>query len=142
MTMGLITKLNTTFEDAVERTTRALADQGFGVLTSIDVKTTLKQKLGKDMEDYLILGACNPTLAHRALDVDRQIGQLLPCNVVVRADPGSAGDTVLIEAMDPQLMIKVTDEPALQAIADEAAAKLQAAISAVGQTADAPVARS
>ena len=142
MTMGLIAKLNTTFEDAVERTTRALADQGFGVLTSIDVKTTLKQKLGKDMEDYLILGACNPTLAHRALDVDRQIGQLLPRNVVVRADPGSAGDTVLIEAMDPQLMIKVTDEPALQAIADEAAVKLQAAISAVGQTADAPVARS
>ena len=60
MTMGLNTKLNTTFEDAVERTTRALADQGFGVLTRIDVKSTLKQKLGADMEDYLILGACNP----------------------------------------------------------------------------------
>ena len=66
MTMGLSTKLNTTFEDAVERTTRALADQGFGVLTRIDVKSTLKQKLGADMEEYLILGACNPTLAHRA----------------------------------------------------------------------------
>jgi uncharacterized protein (DUF302 family) len=137
MTMGLSTKLNTTFEDAVERTTRALADQGFGVLTRIDVKSTLKQKLGADMEDYLILGACNPQLAHRALDVDRQIGQLLPCNVVVRADPDSQGDAVLVEAMDPQLMIRVVDQQALQAVADEAAAKLQAAISALGQTAGA-----
>jgi uncharacterized protein (DUF302 family) len=137
MTMGLSTKLNTTFEDAVERTTRALAEQGFGVLTRIDVKSTLKQKLGAEMEDYLILGACNPTLAHRALDVDRQIGQLLPCNVVVRTEPGGQGDAVLVEAMDPQLMIKVVDQPALQAIADEAAAKLTAAISALGQTANA-----
>jgi uncharacterized protein (DUF302 family) len=137
MTMGLSTKLNTTFEDAVERTTRALADQGFGVLTRIDVKSTLKQKLDADMENYLILGACNPTLAHRALDVDRQIGQLLPCNVVVRADPDSQGDEVLVEAMDPQLMIKVVDLPALHAVADEAAAKLQAAINALGQTAGA-----
>ena len=132
MTVGLSTKLNTTFEEAVERTTRALADQGFGVLTTIDVKATLKQKLGKNIEDYLILGACNPTLAHRALDVDRQIGQLLPCNVVVRTDPGSQGETVIVEAMDPQLMVKVVDQPALQAIADEAAAKLTAAISAIG----------
>jgi uncharacterized protein (DUF302 family) len=137
MTMGLSTKLNTTFDDAVEQTTRALADQGFGVLTRIDVKSTLKQKLDANMEDYLILGACNPTLAHRALDVDRQIGQLLPCNVVVRADPDSQGDAVVVEAMDPQLMVKVADQPALHAIADEAAAKLQAAISALGQTAGA-----
>jgi uncharacterized protein (DUF302 family) len=135
MTMGLSTELNASFEDAVERTTRALADQGFGVLTRIDVKATLKQKLGKDMEDYLILGACNPALAHRALEADRQIGQLLPCNVVVRADPDSHG--VLVEAMDPQLMVKVVDQPALQAIADEAAAKLQAAIGALSQTANA-----
>jgi uncharacterized protein (DUF302 family) len=135
MTMGLSTALDAAFEDAVERTTRALADQGFGVLTRIDVKATLKQKLGEDMEDYLILGACNPALAHRALEADRQIGQLLPCNVVVRADPDSHG--VLVEAMDPQLMIKVVDQPALQAIADEAAAKLQAAICALGQTANA-----
>jgi uncharacterized protein (DUF302 family) len=131
MTMGLSTKLNTTFEDAVERATRALADQGFGVLTRIDVKSTLKQKLNKDMEDYLILGACNPTLAHKALEVDRQIGQLLPCNVVVRADPGSHGGTMLVEAMDPQIMTKVADQPALQPIADEAAAKLRAAIEAL-----------
>ncbi len=136
MPMGLSTKLKSTFEEAVERTTRALADQGFGVLTKIDVKATLKQKLGADMEDYLILGACNPTLAHRALDVDRQIGQLLPCNVVVRTDLDGQGDTVLVEAMDPQLMIQVTGRAgALKAISDEASAKLQAVISALGQSA-------
>lgn len=124
-TAGLTATLHTSFSDAVEQTTAALAEQGFGVLTRIDVKATLKQKLGKDMEDYLILGACNPHLAHRALDVDRQIGQLLPCNVVVRtADDGG----VLVEAMDPQLMVRVVDQPGLQEVADEAAAKLQAAI--------------
>jgi uncharacterized protein (DUF302 family) len=137
MTLTLSTKLHTSFEEAVEQTTQALADQGFGVLTKIDVKATLKQKLGHDMEDYLILGACNPSLAHRALDVDRQIGQLLPCNVVVRADAAGQGDTVIVEAMDPQIMVQVADQLGLQEIADEAAAKLHAAISALGQTAQA-----
>lgn len=132
MTLGISTTLHTSFADAVERTTRALADQGFGVLTKIDVAATLKQKLGQDMEDYLILGACNPQLAHRALDVDRQIGQLMPCNVVVRADPAdSRGDTVIVEAMDPQLMVQVTGQPSLQDMADQATAKLRAAISAL-----------
>jgi len=87
MSLALSTTLHTSFADAVERTRKALADQGFGVLTEIDMKTTLKAKLGEDMEDYLILGACNPPLAHRAVNVDRQIGLLLPRNVVVRADP-------------------------------------------------------
>ncbi|MDP7737710.1 DUF302 domain-containing protein [Mycobacterium paragordonae] len=132
-TAGLTATLHTSFSDAVEQTTQALAEQGFGVLTRIDVKATLKQKLGKDMEDYLILGACNPQLAHRALDVDRQIGQLLPCNVVVRtAEDGG----VLVEAMDPQLMVRVVDQPGLQEVADEAAAKLQAAIGALNQPAN------
>lgn len=131
MTSKLSTTLHTSFPDAVDRTTKALADQGFGVLTTIGVKATLKQKLGADMEDYLILGACNPALAHRALGIDRQIGQLLPCNVVVRSDPAE-GDAVLVEAMDPQLMVKVTGEAgALQEVADQATAKLQAAISAL-----------
>lgn len=133
MTPGLSTTLHTSFEEAVKRTTEALADQGFGVLTTIDVKATLKQKLGEDMEDYLILGACNPVLAHRALGINRQLGQLLPCNVVVRADPDGAGEAILVEAMDPQIMVQVTDEPAaLQDVADQAAAKLQAAIGALG----------
>src|SRR6476646_1376492 len=101
MGYALSTTLHTSFEDAVERTRKALADQGFGVLTEIDMKATLKAKLGEDMEDYLILGACNPPLAHRAVNADRQIGLLLQCNVVVRADPEADG-TVLIEAMDPQ----------------------------------------
>jgi uncharacterized protein (DUF302 family) len=137
MTFGLTTKLHTSFEDAVEQATRALADQGFGVLTRIDVKATLKQKLGEDMEDYLILGACNPTLAHRALNVDRQIGQLLPCNVVVRTDPDAPGDTVLVEAMDPQIMVRVVDQPGLRDVADQATAKLKAAINALDQTVEA-----
>ena len=91
MGIALSTTLHTSFEDAVERTRKALAEQGFGVLTEIDMKATLKAKLGEDMEDYLILGACNPPLAHRAVNVDRQIGLLLPCNVVVRADPKDRG---------------------------------------------------
>jgi uncharacterized protein (DUF302 family) len=133
MTSGLSTTLHTSFEDAVDRTTKALADQGFGVLTTIDVKATLKQKLGEEMENYLILGACNPGLAHRALGIHRQIGQLLPCNVVVRSDPAGDGDAVLVEAMDPQIMVKVTGEQgALQDVADEATARLQAAIGALG----------
>lgn len=133
MTSALSTTLHTSFEDAVDRTTKALADQGFGVLTTIDVKATLKQKLGEDMENYVILGACNPTLAHRALGIHRQIGQLLPCNVVVRSDPAGDADAVLVEAMDPQLMVKVTgDQTALQEVADQATAKLQAAIGALG----------
>lgn len=131
MTSALSTTLHTSFEDAVDRTTKALADQGFGVLTTIDVKATLKQKLGEEMENYLILGACNPALAHRALGIHRQIGQLLPCNVVVRSDPD--GDAVLVEAMDPQLMVEVTGEAgALQEVADQASARLQAAIGALG----------
>lgn len=136
MTSGLNATLHTSFEDAVDRTTKALADQGFGVLTTIDVKATLKQKLGEDMENYVILGACNPVLAHRALGVHRQIGQLLPCNVVVRSGPSGDDDAVLVEAMDPQLMVQVTGEQgALQEVADQAAAKLQAAIHALGQPA-------
>ena len=132
MNIALSTTLHTSFSDAVERTRKALAEQGFGVLTEIDMKATLKAKLGEDMEDYLILGACNPPLAHRAVNANRQIGLLLPCNVVVRADP--AGDNVtLVEAMDPQLLVEVTGEPALREIADDVAAKLQAAIDSLSR---------
>ena len=131
MTIAISTSIRSSFADAVAQTREALADQGFGVLTEIDMKATLKAKLGQDMEDYLILGACNPPLAHRAVTVDRQIGLLLPCNVVVRADPGD--DTrVLVEAMDPQLLVQVTGEAGLQEVADEVAHKLRAAIEAVG----------
>ena len=127
MGIAMSTTLHTSFDDAVERTRRALAEQGFGVLTEIDMKATLKAKLGEDMENYLILGACNPALAHRAVNVDRQIGLLLPCNVVVRADP-TTKDTVLVEAMDPQVLVDVTGEAELRPVADEVATKLRAAI--------------
>ena len=136
MNYALSTTLHTNFKDAVERTRKALADQGFGVLTEIDMKATLKAKLGEDMEDYIILGACNPPLAHRAVNVDRQIGLLLPCNVVVRVDVAAEG-TVIVDAMDPQVMVQVSDEPGLGEVANDAAAKLQAAIDALNQTANA-----
>ena len=130
MNIGLSTRLHAPFADAVARTREALAEQGFGVLTEIDVKATLKAKLGEDMEDYLILGACNPPLAHRAINVDRQIGLLLPCNVVVRTDRDE-DDSVIVEAMNPQLLVDVTGEPRLQQVAAEVTDKLQAAIDSI-----------
>lgn len=131
MGIALSTTLHTSFDDAVERTRQALSQQGFGVLTEIDVKATLKAKLDEDMEDYLILGACNPPLAHRAVSIDRQIGLLLPCNVVVRTDPKNQ-DTVFVEAMDPQVLVDVTGEAELRPVADEVTTKLQAAIDSLG----------
>ncbi|OBG19862.1 ABC transporter [Mycolicibacterium celeriflavum] len=128
--LALSTTLHTSFDDAVDRTRKALSEQGFGVLTEIDMKATLKAKLGEDMEDYLILGACNPPLAHRAVGVDRQIGLLLPCNVVVRADQSDPAG-VHVEAMNPQLLVEVTGEDGLRPVADEVGAKLQAAIDAL-----------
>jgi len=127
MSYALSTKLQTSFADAVERTRKALSEQGFGVLTEIDMKATLKAKLGEDMEDYLILGACNPPLAHRAVNADRQIGLLLPCNVVVRDDQNDE-KSVFVEAMDPKVLVDVSGEPALREVADEVTTKLQAVI--------------
>ncbi|HUZ51435.1 MAG TPA: DUF302 domain-containing protein [Streptosporangiaceae bacterium] len=117
------------FADAVGQVRRALTEQGFGVLTEIDVRATLHAKLGEEMEDYLILGACNPPLAHQALAQDRQIGLLLPCNVVVRT---SGGQTV-IEALDPMTMVEVTGQGALEPVATEAASRLRAALASVGR---------
>ncbi len=131
MSIAISTSLQSTFADAVARTRDALAAQGFGVLTEIDMKATLKAKLGQDMENYLILGACNPPLAHRAVDIDRQIGLLLPCNVVVRTDPAD-DSRVIVEAMNPQLLVQVTGESALQDVADAVTSKLRAAIEALG----------
>ncbi len=115
------------FDDAVERTRAALAEQGFGVLTEIDAQATLKKKLDHDMEQYLILGACNPQLAHQALDVERDIGLLLPCNVVARRD----GDATIVQALDPQVMVSLPGRPELQPVADEAAKRLNAALQTV-----------
>lgn len=120
-------RLAADFPTAVAAVRRALSDQGFGVLTEIDVKATLKAKLGHDMEDYLILGACNPALAHQALQTDRSIGLLLPCNVVVRAD----GDTTLVQALDPDTMVTLTGMAALEPVATEATTRLDAALASL-----------
>lgn len=127
MGFAVSTTLRASFDDALTRTRAALADQGFGVLTEIDMQATLKAKLGEDMERYVILGACNPPLAHRAVDIDRQIGLLLPCNVVVRSDRDDA-DTVIVEAMDPQVLVDVTGDAQLRPVADEVATKLRTAL--------------
>ena len=124
MDYGITIRTPIPFAEAVARVREALKAQGFGVLTEIDVQATLRDKLGQDIEDYLILGACNPPLAHRALDADRKIGLLLPCNVVVR----TAGDQTIIEALNPQVMAEVADQPSLRPVADEATTRIRAAL--------------
>ena len=122
------------FDVAVARVRDALADQGFGVLTEIDVRATRNKKLGDgtgdEVGDYLIRGACNPQFANRAVRLYPQIGVLLPCNVVLRSKPGST-DAVVVEAMNPALMVGVTGEPALKEIADEVGSRLQAALASL-----------
>ncbi len=127
MSYGTTITTDRDFAETVELTRAALADNGFGVLTEIDVQATLKKKLDVDMEPYLILGACNPQLAHRALGIERDIGLLLPCNVVVRRD----GDRTVVQALDPQVMVSVPGLPELQPVADEAGKRLAAALEAV-----------
>ncbi len=127
MNHGIAVTLDAPFAETVERTRSALAEQGFGVLTEIDMRATMLAKLGEEMEDYLILGACNPPLAHRALGADRRIGLLLPCNVVVRTADGGT----VVEAMDPDLMVQVTARPELAAVADEASTRLRKALASL-----------
>ena len=124
MAYGTTVQMHLDFGQAVERTRAALAEQGFGVLTEIDVQATMKNKLDEDMEPYVILGACNPQLAHQALGVDRGISLLLPCNVVVRRQ----GDHTVVQALDPQIMVSLTGQPELQSMADEATRRLDAAL--------------
>lgn len=124
MGYAISVRLRRPFGETAEQVRAVLKDQGFGVLTEIDVRATLREKLGETMEEYLILGACAPRLAHRALGVDRRIGLLLPCNVVVRAD----GDDTVVEALDPQVMVSVSDRPDLGPVADEAAERLATAL--------------
>ncbi|HZJ06690.1 MAG TPA: DUF302 domain-containing protein [Nocardioidaceae bacterium] len=120
--------LDSTYDDAIARVKDALKDQGFGVLTEIDVRQTLKEKLDIDVEPQVILGACNPQLAHQALKIDPRVATLLPCNVAVRAE---AGRTV-VEALDPKIIAEVPDNPALVPIAEEAGKRIQAALDALG----------
>ena len=115
------------YDEAVAATKAALAEQGFGVLTEIDMQATMKAKRDKDMEPYVILGACNPVLAERAIDADRSTGVLLPCNVVVRGQ----GSGSVVHVLDPQLMASVSDLPAMATLADEATTRLDAVLRAL-----------
>jgi uncharacterized protein (DUF302 family) len=116
------------FEQALERTIAALQAEGFGVLTDIDVQATLKKKLGVDVKRYRILGACNPPLAHQALQAEKFLGLLLPCNVIVfERDGGGA----VVSAIDPAAMFSVVDNPALQPVADQVGQKLRRSIQAI-----------
>ncbi len=129
MSYGTSVTVDIPFADAADRVRAALKDQGFGVLTEIDVKATMAAKLGEQIEDYLILGACNPPFAFQALGIDRSIGLLLPCNVVVRA----TGDETVVEALDPQVMVTLTGRPELKPVADEVGRRLAAALAELTQ---------
>ena len=126
---GMRVRLDAPYEAAIERATAALKAEGFGVLTTIDVQATLKQKLDVDFRRYVILGACNPPLAHRALSTELEIGLLLPCNVIVYETDDGAGSVVAI--IDPHAMFGVGGSPALTQVADDAAARLRRVLAAL-----------
>jgi uncharacterized protein (DUF302 family) len=119
--LGITVRLNTDFDSAVARVTAALQVEGFGVLTEIDVKETLKKKLGVDFRPYKILGACNPPLAHRALTLAPETGLLLPCNVTV----AQVEDGVEVSLVDPLTMLGAVANPALKPVAEEARTRLE-----------------
>lgn len=114
-------------DKAVKVVREAFAEQGFGVITEIDMAATLKAKIGEEMDPYVILGACNPQLAHRAVQADSSIGALLPCNVVVRTEGGST----IVDALDPAVMSQMSDDADLGEVADEAGRRIDAALEAV-----------
>ena len=121
---GFGTKVALPYEDAVRRATDLLKEEGFGVLTEIDVRKTLREKLGTDFRRYVILGACNPHLAHRAFQAELEIGLLLPCNVIVyEIENGS-----VVSAMDPRAALELAGNEALRSIAEEARARLERVI--------------
>lgn len=132
LTYGFEQKLGrTTFEEAIQKVTEALQKEGFGVLTEIDVQHTLKRKLGADFRRYLILGACNPHLAHQALEAETHIGLLLPCNIVVQEDPEGR---VSVSIADPRAMFRLVESETLQPIAEEAESRLRRVAESLSET--------
>jgi uncharacterized protein (DUF302 family) len=117
-----------TLDEAKSQVSDALAKEGFGILTEIDVKATLKKKLDVDFRPYVILGACNPTLAHRALGAEPQIGLLLPCNVVIQQE----GDGVTVSIADPRAMFSLVRNPELEPVVEEADRRLRRVLDALG----------
>lgn len=128
---GLAVSVGLSYDRAVERIRAELAKEGFGVLTEIDVRATLKKKIGADFRPYVILGACNPTLAHQALTTEIDIGLLLPCNVIVY-EADTPGETV-IAAMDPIQALDVSGNARIRPVAEEARARLVRALEAAQQ---------
>ena len=126
----LTTTVHRPYDETVAAVRAALADQGFGVLTEIDLRATLAEKLGVEVPSQVILGACRPPLAHAAVTAEPSIGLLLPCNVVVRAD----GDQTVVEAIDPATMVGLTGNPDLQPVATDASARIVAALTALDGT--------
>ncbi len=130
--IGTTVRLNTDYESALERVIGALKAEGFGVLTEIDVKETLKKKIGVDFRPYKILGACNPPLAHQALSAAPEVGLLLPCNVTVRQLEDGGVEVALV---DPLSMLGIVSAPEVKPVADEAAARLKRVREALEKTA-------
>lgn len=126
---GIGTKTKLTYEKAIQEVEKLLKEEGFGVLTTIDVKKTLKEKANVDFRKYVILGACHPQLAHQAFQKELEIGLLLPCNVVVYEE----GNECVVSVLDPMAMVEMTGNPGLRGIAEEAYKKLTAVLEKMGK---------
>ena len=127
MKYGFSKTTDYSFEQAIEKVTEELKKEGFGVLTTIDVKDTLKKKIDVDFKKYTILGACNPKLAHSALQVEEELGLLLPCNVIVYEKK----DKTIVSIFDPRVMTLVIENPEMKSVAEEVKNKLQRVLEAV-----------